>query len=141
MKTIKRMTADQNKFDSVNFNITAPEGDVNIIINEASPGKIYNIIVLVGKSGSSLRAMTDALSRMITFALHQTELTDVLNELSSITSDKARIVTGGVVVRSVPEAIYLALLRYRNMYPTVKHINPDKENRPVYFANPNLADI
>lgn len=135
------MTADQDIFDSITFHIDSPDGTVNVIFVEESPGKLHNVIVLVGKSGSGTRALVDALARMITFALQSHDLTDVINELSSITSDKARLTTGGVTVRSIPEAIYLAMLRYRNMYPTKgTTTNSDVEYRPAKFANPRLGD-
>lgn len=134
------MTADQTKYDSITFHVDSPEGTVNVVIAEQSPGKIGFIHIFVGKSGSAVRSLTDALARMVTFALENKALTDVIAELSNITTDKARYTKGGVTVRSIPEALYVALLRYRNMYAQPS-LASKGEYRPVKFANPKLADM
>lgn len=124
----------QNKFDSVNFRIPSPSGDVNIIINEQFPSKIYNVVILVGKSGTEVRALCDALSRMITFSVQNKSLVEVIDELSSITSDKIRDIKG-IKVRSIPEAVFLALIKYSNMYATHKDVGGSKDYRPPKFTN------
>jgi ribonucleoside-diphosphate reductase alpha chain len=129
------LMADRNVFDSVNFYIKSPAGEVNVIINEDSPGKINSIFILIGKTGTEMRAMTDALARMITFAVKHNPLSDILAELSSITADKGIMNPKGVKIRSVPEAIYIALLRYNAMYP--KSNDTYINYRPPKFTNLN----
>jgi ribonucleoside-diphosphate reductase alpha chain len=135
-----RKLADRDIYESVNFNISSPSGDVTIVINEDSPGKIHNIFIFVGKTGTEMRAMTEALARMITFAVQNNDLSDVVAELSSITSDKVIRNTGGVDVRSVPEAVYIALVRYRAMYPHPSLASASMEYRPPKFTNLNRDD-
>jgi ribonucleoside-diphosphate reductase alpha chain len=134
------LMADRDKFDSVNFYIESPSGTVNVIVAEDSPGKINQVFILIGKTGTEMRAMTDALARMITFAVRSNELSDVLAELSSITSDKVIRTTKGVDVRSVPEAIYIALMRYNAMYPHPSINNISHEYRAPKFTNYERAD-
>lgn len=135
-KSQPKMTKNKNIFDSVTYQIPSPSGDVNVIIVEDSPGNIYMVTILVGKSGSEVRAMCDALSRMITSSLKIKSLTEVIDELSSITSDKFRDMRG-IKVRSIPEAVFVALHRYSNMYPTYTDRGNDMEYRPAKFTNLN----
>lgn len=138
-QTKRELMADRDTFDSVAFYVESPAGEVNVIVGEDSPGQINFVHILIGKTGTEMRAMTDALARMITFALRNHDLADVLAELSSITSDKVIRNHKGVDVRSVPEAIYIALMRYRNMYPHPS-ISNAIEYRPPKFTNPIRAD-
>lgn len=106
----------QTKFGSVNFYISIPEGKATIIINEVSPGQIYNIHFLIGKAGSLVNAWAYALAEITTALLHHTQdINSVIAMLKDISSDRS-VFTENVECRSGPEALYLVLMRYKNMY-------------------------
>lgn len=126
----------QTKFDNITFNIPTPEGTANIIIVEHSPGVIYKIFFHIGKAGTGINAWAFALAEFVVSSLEHRELADIIGSLSGITSSRWIYSEQGVPCRSGPEALYLALLRYQNIYrnisPKVKY---SEDYRPPRMRN------
>lgn len=105
------------KFPNITYQIDTPDGRavIQIVENPSNRDIIEHIFFTIGKAGSSVNAYCDALARMVVFAIKHKGLVTVLNELSSISSDRPPITTkDGLVIRSGVEALYIALLNWRN---------------------------
>lgn len=105
-----------DKFPTITFQIPSPDGTAYIQILEYpdKPGEIYRIIFQLGKAASPVNAWADALARMVSAALNNgVSINSILDELSEITTDKS-VRHGTMFCRSGPEALYIALLQYRN---------------------------
>lgn len=103
---------DIDVFNNYNFYIPSPDGKATITISEYEDGSIYRIDMNIGKSGASVAAWCNALSRMTTFALKNFSLEQVIKELEDISSDRF-IYSNGMAIRSGPEALYVALTQYK----------------------------
>lgn len=107
----------QEKYDSITFHNPTPEGEATVIVVESQPGVIYKIFFTIGKAGSGVNAWAFALAEMVVFALQQkADLNDVIISLSNITSSRYINDGSGIPCRSGPEALYLSLMKYRNLY-------------------------
>jgi ribonucleoside-diphosphate reductase alpha chain len=97
--------------------ISAPEGKVNLTLNSDAAG-LSEVFVTIGRSGSDLMAMAEAVGRMITYALQiPSQLTpderarEIARQLRGIGGSRS-IGFGPEQVRSLPDAIALALLKH-----------------------------
>ena len=99
-------------YDNYTFSIPAPDGTANIFVAENADGSIYRVDMSIGKAGSSVSAWCNAMSRMVTFALRNTPLEEVILELEDISSDRFQF-SDGIPIRSGPEALCVALKRYK----------------------------
>lgn len=121
-------------FDNITLRIPSPEGIATIIIVEESPGKIYKIFFSIGKAGAPTNAWANALAEMTVAALQGgMDLTDVIISLSNITSSRTVDTPEGMQCRSGPEALYMALLKYRSMNEKKKSLPANY--RPARFTN------
>lgn len=116
MKQRKTLSSRRKKiqtkyYSSVTYKLPTPEGEAIITIVE-DEGKIDNIFFSIGKAGSSVNAYCDAIARLVIIALKHETISFVLDELSSITSDRQLSTGKGVVFRSGVEVLYLALMDY-----------------------------
>lgn len=104
-------------FDSISFRVKAPEGAFTIFFDEdRKTHKLVRISAFAGKTGSSQAAWLDAFCRIMSRQLERGFLTleEIETELSSIKTDKSLISVEGVECTSGPEAIFIAILRYKN---------------------------
>lgn len=122
------MIETKSKWNTLSICVVCPEGKVYVQILENSPGSIYRIFMNVGKSGSVINSHCYAMAELVSklFDLGQ-GINQVITMLSGITSDRSTKVLG-VEARSVPEALTIALMKYRTTIPRVKY---DRE--PVRF--------
>lgn len=103
-------------YENVAFHIKTPEGTANIIIAEEEPGKIYKIFFNIGKAGNGVNAWAYALAEVVVDSINRgAEINDMISLLSNITSSRPTYDKDGIACRSGPEALYLALMRYRNI--------------------------
>jgi ribonucleoside-diphosphate reductase alpha chain len=92
--------------------VKTPDGTMFVAIHEKA-GIPCGTSIWIGKAGSNLAAWADACARLITLAIeHGVELNEVYEELSSTTSDKLAFTANRVPIRSGPEGVAVALLRY-----------------------------
>lgn len=115
--------------NSYSIRVPSPDGTIFVHCIEKSPGILEEIDINIGKSGSSVLAWANGLSRMINLALKHQSLSDILSELSLISSDKS--VYGSITnVTSGVNAVFQALVRYNNLHSTNKPYTPPKVSIP-----------
>jgi hypothetical protein len=119
------------KYPSISYKLPTPEGSAVITIVEGEDESIEKIFFTIGKAGSSVNAYCDAIARMIILSLkNKVPITDILLELSEITSDRQLATPSGLTYRSGVEVLYLALSNY----------NRDK-NRSILSSSRRPAQI
>jgi hypothetical protein len=101
--------------NAYSIRVPSPDGTVIVHCTEDTRGRLSHIIINMGKAGLSAASWSDALSRMINLALKNTDLNLILAELSNITSGKSVFHPDHQNVKSAPDAVYRALLMYRNL--------------------------
>jgi ribonucleoside-diphosphate reductase alpha chain len=97
--------------------VAAPEGKVSLTLNSDDAG-LYEVFVQVGRSGSDLMAMAEALGRMISYALQvpstlsaEERAREVARQLRGIGGSRS-VGFGAAQVRSLPDAVAMALLKH-----------------------------
>jgi hypothetical protein len=106
---------DQRTYNSVTYKVNSPAAPLYIHILEDELGNPKMIQINAGKCGSEVSACCNALSLLASRLLELHNGFDMLLEdFSSITTDKLVRNSGGLVCRSIPEGIFVALMRYRN---------------------------
>jgi ribonucleoside-diphosphate reductase alpha chain len=103
-------------YKSVNYRIETPSGTMHVTIMENAEGNPCRVAINIGKAGTDLNAWAFALSEMISVLLESgLPYAKILEHLSSITSgERPRVAIGSnVSVRSGPEGLWVALMRYR----------------------------
>lgn len=101
---------EPERMDAFSIKTSVPEGSLFVIIAEDEKGEVLRIEVHIGKSGSTLSAWCDSISKLITLALRSgVSLTTIIEEMSGITSD--RLSRQGNM-KSAPQGIAYCLLRY-----------------------------
>lgn len=82
---------------------------VTIMEEDSKPIEIH---ISIGKTGSQLRAWSDALSHVINLAMFKgSTIQEIIEVLSLITSDKI-VYDGRLPIRSGPEGLVVALRKY-----------------------------
>jgi ribonucleoside-diphosphate reductase alpha chain len=102
--------------------VIAPEGKVNLTLNSDDVG-LYEVFVSVGRSGSDLMAMAEAVGRMISYAVQipspltpEERAREIARQLRGIGGSRS-IGFGPEQVRSLPDAIALAMLKHLEQEP------------------------
>ncbi|MBV9614843.1 MAG: hypothetical protein JO031_05210, partial [Ktedonobacteraceae bacterium] len=115
-------------------NVKAPEGTINITINSDEHGPI-EVFVNVGKAGSDIAALAEALGRLISFNLRilsplsQTDRAqEIADQLRGIGGSRS-VGFGMQQVRSLPDAVARALELH------MESINPPKEVETAQNGN------
>lgn len=99
---------------SYTVRIRTPDGVLFATIAERDSVPV-RVDVTIGKAGSGLGAWCAALSALATRILITSDqgIYAVIEELSQISSDRIEMNDGGVVCRSGPQGVALALQKYR----------------------------
>ena len=103
---------------SLTWKVTTPNGIMFVTIVESTdylkkPIPV-NILITIGKSGSAIMAWANMTASLITLLFkNKTDLEDIIAEISMNLSDRAVLQKPGVSIRSEPEGIKYALLRYQ----------------------------
>ena len=109
---MKRTNLSSEVFAAYSFRIRAPSGTMFLVANE-SEGKLDNVQIYIGKTGSNLYAYVNAIADLINVALaNGASLEDIISTLSNLTSDKV-VYNENTPVRSDIDAIVFAFLRYK----------------------------
>jgi ribonucleotide reductase alpha subunit len=121
-------------------NVKAPEGTVNITINSDEHGPL-EVFVNVGKAGSDVAALAEALGRLISFNLRilsplsQTDrLQEIAEQLRGIGGSRS-IGFGPQQVRSLPDAVARALELHLESLQEKKEQAPEQEQPNNNNAN------
>jgi hypothetical protein len=94
------------------YQINTPDGQMWVHICEENDKPIM-IIVNIGKSGSVIQAWASATAYLVTELLKYTSYHRVIELVSNITTDKIKL-GPGTIIRSGPDGIATALMRYSN---------------------------
>lgn len=109
-------TMEQACFPGWSYKVDTPDGTAYVIIMEDDSGKPIGVSINIGKAGSGVAAWAQATSRVCSLALdHGATITDLINELSSHTTDRLRVVGNGIKIRSGIEGVAYALMQYSAM--------------------------
>lgn len=112
---MKFETLKQTKFHNLTIEVKAPEGTMFVAIIEDNNSTPIAIDITIGKAGTLIQAWAHSMARILTVALeHGATLENFIEELSSQHSSKARrSIDSQVDIWSGPEAICMALLKYK----------------------------
>jgi ribonucleotide reductase alpha subunit/intein/homing endonuclease len=124
--------------------VTAPEGKVNITINSDEHGP-FEVFVNVGKAGSDISALAEALGRLISLNLRilsplsQTDRAqEIADQLRAIGGSRS-IGFGMQQVRSLPDAVARVLEQHMDMLrakeETSEQTSESKESNPQSVAS------
>ncbi|HEC64533.1 MAG TPA: hypothetical protein ENI23_04495 [bacterium] len=111
-------TEDEIAQVSLTWKITTPNGIMFITIVESlnylkKPIPI-NILITIGKSGSAIMAWANMTASLISLLFkNKVDLEDIIVEISMNLSDHSVLQKPGVHIRSEPEGIKYALMRYQ----------------------------
>lgn len=101
------------KYENFTFQVTTPDGVMFVEIMEDDK-KPVGFHISIGKSGHAISAWAAALAGVMSLALdYGASINELIKELSSLTTDKIRIMKDGVEIRSGPEGVCVALFDYR----------------------------
>lgn len=106
-------------YQSVNVRVESPDGTMFVTIMEGEGLLPFKVLVHIGKSGSSLAAWANCAAEFVSASIPRLGLNTVIAKLLGTTSDKISYTPdsvngdGVVTVRSGPEAIAYALIKYR----------------------------
>jgi len=106
-----------------------PLGKALITINENSDREPFEVIITVGKSGSDIGSLGEAIGRLISFNLRtestmvtEEKLDEIINHLQGI-GGAGGIGFGKSKVKSLPDAIAKVLSKYKSKHIDVKTID------------------
>ena len=110
---------------TTSFKLRSPSGELVVFFYEDTAGKPIGIEIFLGKPGSEARTWAQAFSRVLTHNLlnGQMTLAEIYQEISSLTTDKS-VMDNGVRIRSGPEAVAVAILRYNTYRVSKMHFSP-----------------
>ncbi|TAK20217.1 MAG: adenosylcobalamin-dependent ribonucleoside-diphosphate reductase [Chloroflexota bacterium] len=120
--SLPAMTPDRSKsrpelLSGYTRQVLAPEGKVNLTLNSDDSG-LYEVFVSIGRSGSDLMAMAEAVGRLVSYALQipstltpEDRVREIARQLRHI-GGRGSVGFGPMQVRSLPDAIAIALTRH-----------------------------
>lgn len=122
-------------YPNVTIAIQTPASSLFIEITEDDFGKPVRIYINAGKSGSEMAAQASAMSQMATLILEKENgFNELVEHLSGITSSSIRVDKDGIQVRSVPEGLYLALMKYKQLkYTELTSYIGEPDYKPTIF--------
>ena len=98
------------------FRVPTPDGTMFVHVYSNDAGMPTLVLINIGKAGTAVYAWGEAVARLITRVIPIIGINGVIEEVSGITADKIRATMDGTIVRSGPEGIAVALLRYRKLW-------------------------
>ena len=95
--------------------VQTPDGTLFVTVIEDDFGDPLEVRLSIGKTGSQVRAWTDAVQVMITMLLKAgLSIEDLIHNLSDITTGKITYHAGVIPIKSGPEGLAYALKIYNN---------------------------
>lgn len=92
------------------FRLKTEAGNLYVTVNKNEGGAPIEVFIHLGKAGSTVNTLVDALGRMISIALqHGVPVYTIVNQLSYIKSGEAYEQEGGEWTTSIPDAVAYAL--------------------------------
>jgi hypothetical protein len=112
---LKDLAAEESR-QSFTVRVMTPDGVMFVTIVENSNGtrpQPAEILVTLGKTGSAIAAWANMAALLTSFLLERgVSLVDIAVKISNILSDKQTAQTAGMDIRSGPEGLKYAFLRY-----------------------------
>jgi len=104
-------------FNSSVIQVGTPDGTMYVTVIEDSTGNPVSIQIQIGKTGTSIRAWTSAITGLINRLLsYNTPLADIISDLASHSTSKSSFNRSGSV-KSGPDGVVYALFVYqKNKY-------------------------
>ncbi len=101
-------------WNAVVVKIKTPDGTAILIINEDDKHCVKSFDLMLGKAGSSVRAWSYALAKMLTLAMENgATVEDIISELSNTHSDRVSY-DNGVAIRSGIDGLVKGLMKYQS---------------------------
>jgi hypothetical protein len=101
----------EKAYKSFSVRVVTPDGTMFVHITEDEQGVPQWVSINIGKAGTNLSAWADACARLVSRLLPNVHI--AIEELTGITSSRFRQMATGEMIRSGPEGIAYALLKYR----------------------------
>lgn len=94
--------------------VDTPDGKIFVNVVEDEDGKPMEVFIFAGKAGTPVYAWANMAAGLITALLeHGVSVHEIIELLKDITSSgSARLASDGYKIRSGPEGIWYALVRY-----------------------------
>jgi hypothetical protein len=118
--------------DAIVYRIETPDGTLFVTVGADKEG-VKLIHMSIGKTGTAAQAWADATGRLATSLLAKGDINTVIEAVSGITADKVRTTMDGSIVRSGPEGLAVALLKYRRYQYELNA--PRRKEGDAYFDN------
>jgi hypothetical protein len=128
------------EYESITFEVDTPDGRMFVIIMENDKGEPVQLQITIGKAGTAMTAWAYAVSALCSDLLPIKGVNGLLVLLSEITSNRqAARLEDGAMVRSGPDGISYALLRYKAMkFEELKRkfggLEMSEDDRPARLA-------
>jgi len=119
--------------------IDTPYGNLYVTINEDEHGPV-EMFATVGKSGGQMESFTEALARQVSLSLRAgIHIDEVIDQLENIRSPEVSWDNGDTVY-SIPDAMALALKRYREDYTSENDMSEQDMNHTTVVPENFEAD-
>jgi len=87
-------------------------GNLYVSLDEDDTGRLVEMRAIIGKSGKSITAKAEAISRMVSLALrHDIPIPEIVDQLMDITGE-AIVAWKDTTIKSIPDAIAKVLANY-----------------------------
>jgi len=134
-------------YPCINVRVESPDGTMFVTIMENEGMLPFKVLVHIGKSGSSLAAWANCAAEFVSEAIPRLGFNTVIARLLGITSDKVAFASdavtdnGIVTVKSGPEAIAYALIKYRlfKYRELNKNLGLDEDGDEDNYRGPSAA--
>lgn len=120
------------KVEGATYRIVTPLGSAFITVNQDSHGNPFEVFITIGKAGSEVAAMAEALGRMISttlrFGNHKPPIErarEIVDQLKGIGGGRS-VGFGPNKVRSLPDAVAKAISMHFG-FNNVNHNEPDQQ--------------
>lgn len=134
------------KLNGTTYQTDTPLGKTYITINHTEDGEPFEVFIVIGKVGSDLRAMADALALMISINLRQNSVLtprervrSIVEKLAGIGGSKS-IGFGANRVRSLPDAIARVLSQHFDFVVNGRVIDRQPMTVPVPAEAPTNGE-
>jgi len=98
--------------DAYTYRVQTTDGTLYVTICDVND-EVFKVALVIGKTGSQVRAWTEALQEVINIVLLSgIPLVRVISATSNITTGKVKIHQPGINIRSGPEGVAYALMKY-----------------------------
>ena len=95
--------------EGVTYKFRTEAGNLYVTVNKNEDGKPFEVFIQIGKSGTTLVSLAEAIGRLVSLALRSgVDPHDLIDQLKDIKSVSVRQ-ESGVVIHSIPDAIAKAI--------------------------------